>query len=69
MCEVKQTYQVAGMTGDSCATRVTSEVSRIAGVTSTEVNTQAGLLTVAGHVDRDVVSKAVVDAGFQLASA
>jgi copper chaperone CopZ len=61
------TYTVQGMTCGSCATKVSSAVSQVGGVTGTDVDISTGTLTVAGpDVDQDAVRRAITDAGYQL---
>lgn len=64
MCDVATTYQVAGMTCDCCATKVTTAVSKVAGVTGAAVDLEKATVTVNGHVDDRAVSAAIADAGF-----
>jgi copper chaperone CopZ len=61
------TYSVQGMTCGSCATKVSSAVSQVAGVTVTDVDVSTGTLTVAGpDVDQVAVREAITSAGYQL---
>lgn len=63
----KSTYSVQGMTCGSCATKVTSAVDQIVGVSNTNVDLTTGTLTVGGRdVDDIAVRSAITDAGFQV---
>ena len=63
-------YIVQGMTCGSCATKVTSAVDQVAGVTNTNVDLTTGTLTVDGpdidDIDDIAVRAAISDAGFQI---
>lgn len=60
-------YIVQGMTCGSCATKVTSAVDQVAGVTNTNVDLTTGTLTVDGpDIDDIAVRAAITDAGFQV---
>lgn len=60
------TYTVKGMTCDSCATKVTSAINHVAGVTNTDVDLTTGTLTVTGQdVTDTAVRDAITDAGYQ----
>lgn len=63
-----QTYTVDGITCGHCAGSVTDEVSGIAGVTSAEVDLDAGTVTVvaASTIDDAAVAAAVTEAGYRL---
>lgn len=60
------TYTVEGMTCDHCASAVTAEVTKIAGVTDVSVDVAAGRLTVssAEPVSAEAVTDAVEEAGY-----
>ena len=61
-------YAVQGMTCDHCARAVTSEVSKIPGVTDVKVDVAAGRVTVEGddQVTDDAVTAAVEEAGYEV---
>ncbi|MEV4224853.1 heavy metal-associated domain-containing protein [Nonomuraea sp. NPDC049725] len=63
------TFTVNGMTCGHCVSSVKEEVEEVAGVTSVEVDLASGLLTVVSDapVDRSDISKAVEEAGYELA--
>ncbi|MEU4570890.1 heavy-metal-associated domain-containing protein [Nonomuraea sp. ATR24] len=63
------TFTVNGMTCGHCVSSVKEEVGEVAGVTSVEVDLASGLLTVVSDapVDRSDISKAVEEAGYELA--
>ena len=63
------TYTVVGMTCAHCAAAVTSEVSRLDGVVSVDVDLAAGLVTVASELPLDpaAVVAAVDEAGYEVA--
>ncbi|HEU4949048.1 MAG TPA: heavy-metal-associated domain-containing protein [Kribbella sp.] len=65
----KQTYQVSGMTCGHCASFVTEEVERIAGVSAVAVDVAKGSVTVTSDRELTVgeVSGAVEEAGYELA--
>jgi copper chaperone CopZ len=65
-------FLVTGMTCGHCVSSVTEEVSAIEGVDSVEVVLKKGgasrvVVTSAAPVDKDAVSAAVEEAGYQLA--
>ena len=62
------TYSVTGMTCDHCVRAVQSEVGRVPGVASVEVDLGAGKVTVRseGPVDAASVRAAVEEAGFEV---
>jgi len=67
------TYAVAGMTCSHCVAAVTEEVSRLAGVSSVDVDLNAGgnsqvTVTSAAPLPVDAVRDAVDEAGYRLAS-
>jgi len=63
-----QIYQVAGMVCGHCATFVSDEIKRLAGVTAVAVDVAAGVVTVTS--DRELsaaeVRGAVEEAGYEL---
>ena len=62
------TYSVTGMTCDHCVRAVQSEVGRVPGVASVEVDLAAGKVMVQSEapVDPMAVRAAVEEAGFEL---
>ena len=64
------TYRVTGMTCEHCVRAVSSEVSRIDGVTDVQVDLPTGEVTVTSGapLDTDDVRAAVDEAGYELAS-
>ncbi|GAA1605036.1 MULTISPECIES: heavy-metal-associated domain-containing protein [Kribbella] len=64
-------FSVTGMTCGHCVSSVTSEVSRIDGVSAVDVDLASGSVTVTSDrpVGRDAVQAAVEEAGYQLADA
>ena len=64
-------YAVRGMTCGHCATAVTEEVSKIAGVTGVQVDVAAGRVTVESDqpVTADAVAAAVDEAGYEVVPA
>ncbi|GIH91128.1 hypothetical protein Psi01_17580 [Planobispora siamensis] len=63
------TYRVEGMTCGHCVSSVTSEVSKIDGVTGVDVDLTAKLVTVTSGaaLDDATVGAAVDEAGYELA--
>lgn len=63
-------YTVTGMTCGHCVESVTTEVSKIAGVTDIDVDLDTGSVAVVseGGVDDAAVRAAVEEAGFELVS-
>lgn len=59
-------YTVQGMTCTSCAGKVTTAVSAVAGVEGTEVDLDGGVLTVTGSADDTAVRTAITEAGYQV---
>jgi copper chaperone CopZ len=60
-----QSYLVAGMTCDHCKVAVTSEVSRVAGVTTVDVDLDSKRVRVDGaDVDEAAVITAIDEAGY-----
>jgi copper chaperone len=61
-------YEVTGMTCEHCASSVTEEVTKIAGVTGVRVDVPAGRVEVesAAALDAKAVREAVEEAGYQL---
>lgn len=64
------TYTVQGMTCGHCASAVTEEITRIAGVERVDVDVANGSVVVTSErpVDRADVAAAVDEAGYQLVS-
>lgn len=64
-----ETYDVTGMTCSHCAAAVTKEISGLEGVEATDVDVEAGKVTVKSHepLDREAVRAAVDEAGYELA--
>ncbi|TIC79417.1 cation transporter [Nocardioides sp. GY 10127] len=62
------TFHVTGMTCQHCVASVTEEVSELPGVTDVAVTLDDGTLVItsAQPLDRDAVSGAVSEAGYQL---
>lgn len=62
------TYTVEGMTCGHCASAVTEELTRIAGVERVDVDVASGSVVVTSErpVDRAEVAAAVDEAGYQL---
>jgi copper chaperone CopZ len=72
MSETTTTYHVTGMTCEHCVRAVTSELSKLPGVTSVHVDLAPGATsTVAvrstAPLGRDAVAEAVDEAGYELA--
>lgn len=72
MSETTTTLQVSGMTCGHCVGAVTSEVSKLSGVTDVQVTLVPGAVsTVAvrskGPLDRAQLAEAVDEAGYELA--
>ncbi len=65
-----ETFTVTGMTCDHCKNAVTTELSRLDGVTLVDVDLTTGAVTVESteRLDRVSVAEAVDEAGFELAS-
>jgi copper chaperone len=64
------TYVVAGMTCDHCTVAVTDEVTRVAGVTSVDVDLATKLVRVHGtEVDAAAVVAAIDEAGYDAVAA
>ncbi|HET7719698.1 MAG TPA: heavy metal-associated domain-containing protein [Acidimicrobiales bacterium] len=65
----RQTYNVVGMTCGHCVQSVTSELSKLDGVTNVDVDLATGTAVVdsAAPLDREVVAAAVDEAGYELA--
>ncbi|MGW0250727.1 heavy-metal-associated domain-containing protein [Nocardia goodfellowii] len=62
------TVTVTGMTCGGCANSVRTEVGRIDGVTSVDIDLGSGLVTVdsASPVSREAITAAVTKAGYQV---
>ena len=65
------TYTVKGMTCGHCAQAVTTELSKLAGVTSVSVDVPGGQVTVRSDqpVPTTAVAEAVDEAGYELVTA
>lgn len=65
-----ETFTVTGMTCDHCTNAVTTELSRLDGVTKVDVDLATGAVTVESTepLDRASVADAVDEAGYELAS-
>ncbi|OZM79985.1 heavy-metal-associated domain-containing protein [Pseudonocardia sp. MH-G8] len=65
------TYTVQGMTCDHCAGSVSSEVTKIPGVTDISVDAKAGRLTIISDepVPASAVEEAVEEAGYTVVPA
>lgn len=64
-----QTFTVVGMTCDHCKGAVTTELSRLEGVSTVDVDLAGGIVTVesSGPLDPAVVAAAIDEAGYELA--
>ncbi|MET9846888.1 heavy-metal-associated domain-containing protein [Streptomyces ossamyceticus] len=61
-------FTVDGMTCGHCATSITEEVVRVAGVTAVDVDVRSGLVIVSGdRVEDAAVRAAIVEAGYEVA--
>ena len=60
------TYDVQGMTCGHCVRSVTEEISEVDGVSSVDVDLDAGTAVVAGDADPEAVKAAVKEAGFEV---
>ncbi|TCP53969.1 copper ion binding protein [Tamaricihabitans halophyticus] len=65
------TYTVTGMTCDHCASSVTEEVSKLAGVSQVDVELSTGAVTVtsAAPLPAEQLREAVEEAGYTLSGA
>ena len=64
------TYRVAGMTCAHCQTAVTEEVSKVAGVTSVDVDLGTKLVRVEGaELDSAAIVAAIDEAGYDAVQA
>jgi copper chaperone CopZ len=65
---VQQVYQVTGMTCGGCASRVSTQLAEIDGVSEVSVDVATGAVTVtsAAPLGTDTVKVAVAQAGYQL---
>lgn len=63
----KTVFTVTGMTCGHCVQAVTSEVSKVAGVSAVEVDLEAGSVTVTSEspINHTAVIAAVEEAGYQ----
>jgi copper chaperone len=60
-------YTVHGMTCGGCATKVSTAVNQVPGVTAADVDLATGTLQVRGvAIDHDAVRAAITDAGYQV---
>ena len=64
-------YVVSGMSCDHCVARVTTEISRLEGVSAVSIELESGLVVVtsAAPLERAAVESAVDEAGYDLAAA
>ena len=64
-----ETFKVVGMTCGHCVSSVTSEVSKLGGVTKVDVDLASGSVTVESNlpIDKSTIASAVDEAGFALA--
>ncbi len=64
-----ETFKVTGMTCGHCVSSVTSEVSKLGGVTKVDVDLASGSVTVESNLplDKAAIASAVDEAGFALA--
>lgn len=64
-----ETFKVIGMTCGHCVSSVTSEVSKLGGVTKVDVDLASGSVTVESDtpIDKAAIASAVDEAGFALA--
>ena len=64
-----ETFKVTGMTCGHCVAAVTSEVSKLGGVTKVDVDLTSGSVTVESNlpIDKAAIASAVDEAGFALA--
>lgn len=62
------TYMVTGMTCGHCVQSVTSEVSKIDGVTAVDVDLESGSVTITSgaSIDETMLRAAVEEAGYQV---
>jgi copper chaperone len=64
------TYLVAGMTCDHCKVAVTTEVARVPGVASVDVDPDTKLVRIAGAgIDPAAVIDAIDEAGYEAVAA
>ncbi|BCN60443.1 cation-transporting ATPase [Rhodococcus hoagii] len=65
---MEHTYLVKGMTCQHCAAAVTEEISELSGVTSVDVDVDAGRVVVESEspLDTIAVAAAVTEAGYDL---
>lgn len=66
----ESTYRVTGMTCDHCVRAVSTEVSKVPGVSDVQVDLASGGVTVRSEapLDESTVREAVEEAGYELAS-
>jgi copper ion binding protein len=60
--------EVQGMSCEHCVASITSAVSALPGVTGVDVALAAGTVRVEGTADRQAVTAAIEDAGYDVAS-
>ncbi|NUW39431.1 heavy-metal-associated domain-containing protein [Nonomuraea rhodomycinica] len=62
------TYKVSGMTCGGCAGKVTTEIGKVAGVSSVDVELATGQVTVTseGPLDEARIRDVVEEAGYEL---
>ncbi len=63
---VEQVIKVEGMMCSHCKARVESVCKELAGVTDAVVDLQAKEVTVTGHVNRDTIVQAIINAGYEV---
>ena len=61
------TLTVTGMTCDHCVRAVTTEVSKIEGISDVVVDLSQGTLAFTGDIPREIIADAVGEAGYALA--
>lgn len=68
---METTYQVSGMTCGHCAKAVSTEIAKLPGVESVDVELAAGTVRVTSSapLERTAVGEAVDEAGFELVGA
>lgn len=69
MSATRSTFTVTGMTCAHCVAAVTTEVSKVEGVTAVEIDLVTGAVTVEsnGPIDVAAFAAAVDEAGFEVA--
>jgi copper ion binding protein len=61
-------FEVQGMSCEHCVASITSAVSALPGVTGVDIALAAGTVRVEGTADRQAVTAAIEDAGYDVAS-